>query len=197
MPSPTRISSASTPTRSRIQQYVVNDAIDGVHVPLGIRVKQTSYSFSQAFAEDFILIDYEFENIADKFLKNLYVGLYVDADCGPDDRTEQHTDDICGYLRDYTEVNNQGQDVRVPIDVAWIADNDGWDPEAPGGPFVAPHIAGTRVIRAPNPRLETSFNWWVSFDSEALDFGPSWEAYCSRDSLGMGWTENLRHPDGR
>ena len=69
-------------------QYVFQDDNGGdtPHRPLGIRVKQTSYSFSQAF-EVFILIDYEFENIAQNFLKNLYIGLYVDADCGPREPT--------------------------------------------------------------------------------------------------------------
>ena len=91
----------------------------------------------------------------------------------------------------------QGQEVKVPIDVAWIADNDGWDPEAPGGPFVAPNIAGTRVIRAPNPRLETSFNWWVSFTAKPSTYGPSWEAYCAARQPRHGLDRDVRHAHGR
>lgn len=180
----------------RDRAYVEPDPIDQLHRPLGIEIRQTSYAFSQAFAEDFILIDYEIENIASNFLKNLYVGLYVDADVGPRDLREQHTDDICGFLEKYEEINAQGDTVRIPIDVAWIADNDGRDVNSVSGPFIAPHVAGTRVIRGPNPRLRTSFNWWVSHGQVALDFGPAWEDYCRRDSMGMGWTRFYGTPMG-
>jgi hypothetical protein len=179
------------------EPFVQPDPIDGRHRPLGIKVKQTSYAFSQAFAEDFILIDYEVQNIAANYLRNLYVGLYVDADCGPTGYFEEHTDDICGFLENYWETNAQGDSFRVPIDVAWIADNDGRHPnQSSGPPNVIPHVAGTRVIRGPNPRLRTSFNWWISNQDVALDYGPSWEDYCLRDSMGMGWTQLYGTPMG-
>jgi hypothetical protein len=177
--------------------YVIPDAIDGRHRPLGIKVTQTSYSFSQAFAEDFILIDYEIQNIAANFLKNLYVGLYVDADIGLNGYFDEHTDDICGFLQNYYETNGVGQTITTPIDVAWIADNDGRHPNQNGsGALSVPNIAGTRVIRGPNPRLTTSFNWWISNGDVTLDYGPSWEDYCSRDSMGMGWTQLYGTPMG-
>jgi len=176
--------------------YVIRDFDGTPHRPLGIKVTQTSYSFSQAFAEDFILIDYEIENIATNFLKNLYVGLYVDADCGPMHLNNQHTDDICGFLTDHYEPNAFGDTIRIPIDVAWIADQDGRDPAAASGPLIIPHVAGTRVIRGPNPRLNTSFNWWISNGDVNLDYGPSWEAYCVRDSMGMQWTRLYGTPMG-
>ena len=181
----------------RDQTWVANDPIDGPHDPLGIKITQTSYSFSQAFAEDFILIDYEFENIASNFLKNVFIGLYVDSDVGPGDQLEHHIDDICGFVQNYYEVNDNGDTTNtIPIDVAWIADNDGRPPEVGSGPFDCPHISGTRVIRGPNPRLRTSFNWWVSHGQAPLDFGPAWEAYCARDSLGLGWTATIGTPVG-
>ncbi len=177
--------------------WLNDDAVDGLHRPLGIKITQTSYSFTQAFAEDFILIDYEFENIASNFLKNVYVGLYVDSDVGPGHQFEHHTDDICGFLKNYYLYDESGviQD-SVPIDVAWIADNDGRPPQSTSGPFDCPNITGTRVIRGPNPRLKTSFNWWISNGEVGLDFGPAWEAYCARDSNGMGWTSLYGTPVG-
>jgi hypothetical protein len=177
--------------------WVVDDPVDGPHRPLGIKITQTSYSFTQAFAEDFILIDYEFENIASNFLKNVYVGLYVDSDVGPGHQFEHHTDDICGFLKNYYLYYQDGsiQD-SVPIDVAWIADNDGRPPNVSTPPFDCPNVTGTRVIRGPNPRLKTSFNWWISNGDVSLDFGPAWEAYCSRDSNGLGWTSLYGTPVG-
>ncbi|MFH1011376.1 MAG: hypothetical protein V1784_09120, partial [bacterium] len=80
--------------------WVPNHPTDGPHRPLGIKTTQTSYSFSQSFAQDFILIDYEFENIASNYLKNLYIGLYVDADIGHlSEQPDWHQDDICGFVR--------------------------------------------------------------------------------------------------
>jgi hypothetical protein len=175
--------------------FVDNDPVDGVHRPLGIKISQKSYAFSQAFAEDFILVDFEIENIASNFLKNLYVGLYVDADVGRKDMLNQHTDDICGFLENYQEVNG-ADTVTIPINVAWIADNDGRDPTMTSGPLIVPNVTGTRVIRGPNPRLKTSFNWWISNGDVTLDYGPSWEDYCRRDSMGMGWTRLFGTPMG-
>lgn len=162
--------------------WLVDDALDGPHRPLGIKIRQTSYAFSQAFAEDFILIDYEIENIASNFLKNLYVGLYVDADVGPappDAPFGQHEDDICGFRRNTMEVNAHGDSIAVPINIAWIADNDGRNKDIVSGPMTCPNVTGTRVVRAPNPRLQTSFNWWISNGSRELDFGPTWASRCT------------------
>ncbi|MBC8478251.1 hypothetical protein H8D51_01770, partial [bacterium] len=64
------------------QSYVEPSDYDGVHVPLGIEIIQESHAWSYSYAEHFIIIDYEITNIADKYLKNLYVGLYVDGDVG-------------------------------------------------------------------------------------------------------------------
>lgn len=178
--------------------WLEEDVVDGNHRPLGIKITQTSYSFSQSFAQDFILIDYEFENIASNYLKNLFVGLYVDSDVGS--ITEQpnwHNDDICGFVRYfYFERPDHTRD-SVLIDVAYIADNDGRSYDnASGSNFQSPNVSGTRVVRGPNPRLETSFNWWISNGDVALDYGPSWEAYASRDSANMGWTREYGTPMG-
>jgi hypothetical protein len=176
--------------------FVRDDPTDGPHRPLGIKITQKSYSFSQAFAEDFIIIDYEIENIASNFLKNVYVGLYVDADVGVQGDNNEHTDDICGFVREVAEVNAEGDTNKIRIDVAWIADNDGYPDQTFGGAFTVPHVTGTRVIRAPNPRLFTSFNWYNPNQDHGLDYGPAWEAYANRDSLGLGWTAELGTPEG-
>ncbi len=178
--------------------WVSEDPEDGPHRPLGIKIKQTSYSFSQNFAQDFIIIDFEFENIASNFLKNLYVGLYVDSDVGSvTEQPDWHQDDICGFVRYFYYERPDGTPDSLLIDVAYIADNDGRPYDSPtGSNFTAPHVAGTRVIRGPNPRLETSFNWWISNGDVLLDYGPTWEAYCQRDSMGGGWTCDFGTPMG-
>ncbi len=168
--------------------WLQDDPIDGPHRPLGIKVTQTSYAFSQAFAEDFILIDYEIENIASNFLKNLFVGLYVDADVGSQAIAQQHTDDVCGFLREAEEITPAGDTLRIPVDVAWIADNDGRRADETSGPLEYRNVTGTRVIRGPNPRLETSFNWWISNSDVQLDYGPTWASRTESADNPMYWT---------
>lgn len=172
--------------------WVGSDPIDGAHYPLGIKVTQKSYAFSYSYAKDFIFLDYEVENIATNYLKNLYVGLYVDGDVGG--ATEQvgvyQTDDICGFQRYYYYNHPDGTPDSTIINVAYIADGDGRPVNVcSGSDFTVPNVLGSRVLRSPNPRLKTSFNWWVSNGNTDLDFGPSWTD--SKD-----WTETYGTPMG-
>lgn len=174
------------------------DEVDGVHFPLGVRIKQSTYSWSYNYAQEFILMDYEFENIASNFLKNLYVALYVDADVGWVGEGIWHRDDICGFQQWYYFERRQPDGTMVPdsliINTAWIADNDGRPEANPygGSEFTCPAVTGVRVVRAPNPRLRTSFNWWISNGNPTLDFGPSWQD----DGSERDWTATLGTPVG-
>ncbi len=173
--------------------WVRNDDVDGPHFPMGIKVYHRSYSWTYNYAQDFIIIDYEIENIAGNYLKNLYVGLYVDSDVGRiDERPDWHQDDICGFQEWFIDTLESGGIDSVRINTAYIADNDG-RPYAltSGSNFSTPGVSGTRVVRAPNPRLYTTFNWWISNRNPDLDFGPSWE----NDASG-GWTQVFGTPMG-
>ncbi|MFH1861195.1 MAG: hypothetical protein ABH878_00145, partial [bacterium] len=159
--------------------WVQNDVIDGPHFPLGVRVEQRSYSWSYNYAQEFILIDYTVSNIGSNFLKNLYVGLYVDADVGWEGENRPQDDDICGFQQWYYYDRILPDGSTVPdsliINTAWIADNDGRPIEvSSGADFTCPAVTGVRVVRAPNPRLRTSFNWWIRNPNANLDYGPSW-----------------------
>ena len=173
--------------------WLNSDPIDGPHYPLGIKIIQKSYSWTYNYAQDFIIIDYEIENIASNYLKNVYVGLYVDADVGRiDEFPDWHQDDICGFQRYYYYERPDGIQDSLFIDIAFIADNDGRPSSAASGTdFMSPDVTGTRVVRAPNPRLQTAFNWWISNGNPDLDFGPSWI-----DDLSGGWTNTFGTPVG-
>lgn len=173
--------------------YVNDDPIDGPHTPLGIKITQKSYTWTYNYAQNFIIMDWEIENIAGNYLKNLYVGLYVDADVGRKGNRNRHTDDICGFQKwFYYERPDGGLDSSV-INTAYITDNDGrHQTNASGADFEAPGVMGTRVVRAPNPKLRTSFNWWISNGNADLDIGPSWED----DGSPGAWTETFGTPMG-
>jgi len=172
--------------------YVANDPTDGPHFPLGLKVSHRSYSWTYNYAQDFVVIDYEIENIASNYLKNLYVGLYVDSDVGNISENQWHTDDICGFQEYFYFVRGDGTPDSVRINTAYIADNDGRPRNvSSGNDFSCPAVTGTRVVRAPNPRLITTFNWWISNGDPELDFGPSWE-----DDESGGWTFTYGTPVG-
>lgn len=132
--------------------------------PLNLRIKQRSYAWSYPYAEDFIIFDYEVENTGIKLLKQVYLALYLDGDCGPtpvDNSATIAQDDITGFR----EEDETGKNISV----AWIADH-----VAPGGDDVlAPSVMGVRVVRTPEKYVNFNFNWWLS-DGEhpENDWGP-------------------------
>jgi len=173
--------------------YVDDDRIDGVHAPLGIKITQKSYAWTYNYAQNFIIIDWEIENIAGNYLKNLYVGIYVDADIGHKSERDRHTDDICGFQKWYYFKRADGQLDSSLINTAWIADNDGREHTVSSGTdFTCAAVTGIRVVRAPNPKLRTSFNWWISNGESDLDFGPAW----NDDGAPGAWTDVYGTPMG-
>ncbi len=146
------------------------------HNPLGLRIVQKSYSWSYEYAEDFILIDFEITNIKDRALKNVWIGLYIDADVwhmseathGNAEMGAQ--DDICGFLPWYVDRNNDSTEIYT----AWIADNNGMGvADAPSfSSTSARGVSGCRVVRAPTSNFEYGFNWWISNVTAEYDWGP-------------------------
>lgn len=143
------------------------------HKPLNIEVTQRSYSWSYAYAEDFVLFDYAIRNIGHDRLRRVYMGVFVDADVHQLGLGfEGYTDDICGfrlkapasYMPAYCPPDSD------LVNIAWIADNDGDMDKKEVTPV--PHITGMRIIRTPSDSLQVSFNWWVSNADPTLDFGP-------------------------
>ena len=152
--------------------------------PLGIEIIQQSYAWSYSYAEDFIIFDYWIRNIGIKELRDVYMALYLDGDCGPKpyDYASSHRraqDDITGF-REYTEDS-------ILVNIAWLADNEG----EPGGDAddnaLAPGVMGVRVVRAPKVegtlsagKLEIHYNWWLSDTNAEKDWGPG---QCFPDGL--------------
>lgn len=145
------------------------------HIPLGLEVQQRSYGWSYEYAQDFIIFDFTIKNINRYPLRQVYFGIYVDADIYHESNSSgsSYTDDICGYLHSYPSQVTQCQDDTVRI--AWTADNNG-DPDSEAGNTFsyrsATSLTGTTILRTPNPDLQYSFNWWVTNDNVEMDWGP-------------------------
>jgi hypothetical protein len=150
------------------------------HFPLNVQITQKSYSWSYEYAEDFVLIDFTIKNIGFKKIKDMYIGLYIDADCAHKDENPYGQygaqDDICGFKHLVTSPKGDYYDT---VNLAWISDNDGHgDKDGGAGAKVFTNkssiaVTGTRVVRSPKPGLKYSFNWFISNQSGSPnDWGP-------------------------
>ncbi|MCJ7458294.1 MAG: hypothetical protein MUP17_04825, partial [candidate division Zixibacteria bacterium] len=145
------------------------------HKPIGIQIEQKSYSWSYDYAEDLALIDFTIRNIGQKNVKNIWMGLYVDADVYHISKGAPGSfDDITGYRFTYpSPLWGDTMQYQDTIQIGWIADNDG--DLGKGGVVTDKSITGltgTRVVRAPTEKI--SFNWWLSEGNDPvnLDWGP-------------------------
>jgi hypothetical protein len=161
-----------TDTVTRSGERPPDDPTDGAFTPIGIEVIQNSYAWSYEYAEDFVLFDYGIQNIGTRTLRNVFMGVYVDADVGA--VQDPYLDDLCGFIPEFLDTHLTCEFVDL-ANIAWIADDDG-DMSGAGQP--AKHVTGTRIVRTPSDPLdpleplEVSFNWWVGSGAAALDFGP-------------------------
>ncbi len=175
------------------------------HIPLNIEVTQSSYAWSYAYAEDFVLFDYQIKNIGTRTLQDVYMGIYVDAmvcfDCMGTRPGFQ--DDLSGFLNTYRSAYGTSCNFDDTVFIAWQADNDG-DPDVvfdDGLTHPCPDAVATRIVRTPNDTLDVSFNWWIGNMDPQLDFGPRERSYVGRwkepfrdfGTEGLGTPENDRN----
>jgi hypothetical protein len=151
--------------------YVVPDAVDSrPHTPLGLRVTQKSFAWSFDYAQDFVLFNYEIENIFDDELSDMYIGVFLDADAFHMSRGPGWTDDFSGFLRFVP--SSAGHGVLDTVNTVWTADNDG-DPLGSAYNYTShTSVTGVRVLRAPTPDATFAFNWWISNSNTGYDWGP-------------------------
>ncbi len=148
--------------------WVVDDPIDGDHLPLGIEVTQVSRQWSAPDFADFVIFEFRLRNIGTRELRNPYFGVYVDGDVYEYGTLQGHVDDLSGYL--FTDPVSGDT-----VNIAYIADNDARPPEQFSGPLIYPHVAGLTILGGVPEDAKVSYNWWVSNGDELLDFGPDWE----------------------
>lgn len=147
------------------------------HKPIGIEVHQSSYSWSQTFARQFLIIRNWIVNISEDVIQNPAVGIYLDADIigpamGPLGPLGTQYDDICGYT--YT-VPSTVDGFDDTLDLFWSIDNDG-DPSSANswGRDAIQGAIGLRMLNAP-AGSKRSYNWWatrVGNQTYTIDWGP-------------------------
>jgi len=141
------------------------------HESMGLKVTQTSYSWSYKYARDFILVDYVIENMGRDTIYDGFVGLYHVG--GVFHRGEQPYppyDDISGYIKsvpyEFEELGDED------LYLGYVVDADGWSWSF-GWDFLKTTSAlGLAPLRIPKGSSLYNFNWWLDQEGARLNWGP-------------------------
>src|SRR6185503_5520589 len=68
------------------------------HVPLRIRVRQTSYAWATPGQNDFVGMDYRITNRSGRSLRNVMVAIFADPDIGVRGGNTYFNDDMAGLI---------------------------------------------------------------------------------------------------
>ncbi len=94
------------------------------HVPLGVKVQQTSYAWATPGQNDFVGMDYKIINRSGRALRNVYVGIFADMDIGTRSVRGYFTDDEAGLVDTVVQyVGPSGDFVHRRIQMGYMWDN--------------------------------------------------------------------------
>ncbi|MGE5177256.1 MAG: hypothetical protein ACM3JJ_12905, partial [Hyphomicrobiales bacterium] len=101
------------------------------HVPLGIRVRQTSYAWATPGQNDFVGMDYQITNRSGRSLRNVMVAIFADCDIGNRAIPGYFLDDEAGLFDStVTYIGSTGEPVTRRIQMGYMWDN----PDNPNNP---------------------------------------------------------------
>jgi fibronectin type 3 domain-containing protein len=135
------------------------------HVPLGLKITQHSLGWNSPGYDEFIVIEYNLENIYNRDLHDVWFGIYYEGDVyhnsenlyGPESGC---LDDLCGFI----EHSGGG--------IAWLADNNGQPYNGEYTEISPTGVMGMMLLGSTAPDLRTNFNWWISSINSQNDWGP-------------------------
>lgn len=164
-------------------QFVENpDPQDGKPFrPLGLKVEQTSFSYTGALLEDILFIHYKLENIRQNTLTDAFFGIFWDGDVGHQSTPNFFQDDWAGLFQIDTVIDGHPLHVEIPF----VADNDGDPASGTFGSTSPTGIVGLYLLSSLIPFSKTSFNWWTPNGTVALDWGP--QKAPGRRNFSGGW----------
>lgn len=152
--------------------FIPFNAYDGrFHKPLNLEVTQTSYAWSYAYAEDFIIVDYAIRNIGRDSIKSGYAGIYYVGHVFHSGQLPYPIlDDIEGYTdsipSDFEECGDEF------LGMGWCIDNDG-QPNGPAWDFLSTRTGiAIAPLRVPEGTEHYNFNWWVEEEGLEYNWGP-------------------------
>ncbi|MBI4364096.1 MAG: hypothetical protein HY568_01575, partial [Candidatus Latescibacteria bacterium] len=101
------------------------------HVPLGVKIQQTSYAWATPGQNDFVGMDYKIINRSGRALRNVFVGIFADMDLGNRAIPGYFLDDQAGLIDSTVRyVGATGDFVKRRIQMGYMWDN----PDNPARP---------------------------------------------------------------
>ena len=157
------------------------------HVPLGIKVEQTSYAWATPGQNDFVGIDYKIINKSGRSLRNVFVGIFADCDIGSRAIRGYFLDDEAALMdREVSYIGSAGETVTRRIQMGYMWDNpdnparpqDNKGGDAPGyiGCMFLNHTTDPAGLLAPTRVGITAFKFFSGSASFAAGGDPENDA---------------------
>ena len=121
------------------------------HVPLGLKVRQETYQWSEESSYNSVGVRYTITNEGCRYLQNVYVGIYADLDAGPRNLPSYYKDDQIGSWAGIWCAPIGGR-VEMPerISTLYVYDNDGDDGRTKG--YFGIVLLGSRMLGRTGPK---------------------------------------------
>jgi hypothetical protein len=129
------------------------------HNPLDIMLRQETYQWSDDGFDDFVGVEFTITNIGTAVLENVYLGCFVDPDCGPRGQPGSFSDDATGFYSSEAICTESG---GFPVDIGYAYDVDGDGGQTPGyfGVLALGHPVDPYGVSAPE---RVRFNTYAHF----------------------------------
>jgi hypothetical protein len=127
------------------------------HRPLFLRMRQTSFAWSNEGANEFVGFNYRIINEGHETLRQVYIGYFVDSDCGLKSAPGFHNDDGGAYVDttvtfydpevaytcvDQDETTRDCSEKQIEINLAYMRDTPGSQPGGNAADDMAPGANG-------------------------------------------------------
>ncbi len=138
------------------------------YVPLGIKVHQRSMAWSTRPINDFVLVEYELENISNELFRQVYVGVNSGTHFAYyDEWNPARPDNYTGFLEDYP--SPEGCGFLDTIGIAYGMDNDG-DPAGDVWDYRScTAAAGICMLSPLSDSHNFNFNWVSQYNDGLSD----------------------------
>ncbi len=144
---------------------------DTTHIPMGIKLTQRSYSWSDSLYDNFVIFEYAIENIRDTYIADGWFGVIVDADVYVGTGIYSalgYADDVSGVLDTFLYDGDSSSRVIIPYSYDMDGDpgqDGGWDANSVSG------VVSLALLEAPVSDPICNFNWWITDANSTRDFG--------------------------
>jgi hypothetical protein len=92
------------------------------HVPLGVKVIQSSYAWDDPYAEAILINEYRIINTTNRSLEDAYIGFFADCDVGPVNVSGYYTRNYTGYYQNSRTayIHNPSDRGSTPVGISLL-----------------------------------------------------------------------------